>query len=100
MIEKNAGIELRQGRHMRRSPENAATDDVLAFVLYRGELAEFLPTVKAVRKAVNEHIGIVVSHVIPVSRMPKTTSGKIQRYLLADAYHKMNSPMQSPNCTN
>ena len=38
------------------------------------------------RKAVNEHIGIVVSHVIPVSRIPKTTSGKIQRYLLADAY--------------
>ena len=88
VIEKNAGIELGKVAICGVRPQNAATDDVLAFVLYRGELAQFLPTVKAVRKAVNEHIGIVVSHVIPVSRMPKTTSGKIQRYLLADAYQK------------
>lgn len=86
VVEKQAGIELGKIAVAGVRPENAATDDVLAFVLYRGELGDFLPTVKAVRKAVNEHIGIVVSHVIPVAKMPKTTSGKIQRYVLADAY--------------
>jgi acyl-CoA synthetase (AMP-forming)/AMP-acid ligase II len=88
VLEKNAGIDLGKVAVGGVRPDNAVTDEVLAFVLYRGELAEFLNTVKAVRKAVNEHIGIVVSHVIPVAKIPKTTSGKIQRYLLADAYQK------------
>jgi acyl-CoA synthetase (AMP-forming)/AMP-acid ligase II len=88
IIEKNAGIELGKVAVCGARADNAATDEVLAFVLFRGELTEFLDTVKAVRKAVNEHIGIVVSHVIPVAKIPKTTSGKIQRYLLADAYQK------------
>jgi len=88
VIEKHAGIEPGKAAVCGIRPENAATDDVLAFVLYRGELRGFLDTVKAVRKCVNEHIGIVVSHVIPVAKFPKTTSGKIQRYLLADEYQK------------
>jgi len=88
VIEKNAGIELGKVAVCGARADNAATDEVLAFVLYRGELTAFLDTVKAVRKAVNEHIGIVVGHVIPVAKIPKTTSGKIQRYLLADAYQK------------
>jgi len=88
VIEKNASIELGKVAVCGVRVDNAATDEVLAFVLYRGDLTAYLDTVKAVRKAVNEHIGIVVSHVIPVAKIPKTTSGKIQRYLLADAYQK------------
>ena len=38
------------------------------------------------RKTVNELIGIPVDHVIPIARLPKTTSGKIQRFKLAEAY--------------
>ena len=86
IIEKHAGIGLGKAAICGVRPDNAATDDVLAFILHRGELGEFLNTIKAVRKCINEHIGIVVSHVIPVAKIPKTTSGKIQRYLLADAY--------------
>ncbi len=86
VIEKHAGIEPGKAAVCGVRPENAATDDVLAFILYRGELHNFIMTVRNVRKCVNEHIGIVVSHVIPVSKIPKTTSGKIQRYLLATAY--------------
>ncbi len=88
IIEKHAGIGLGKAAICGVRPDHAATDDVLAFILYRGEPGEFLDVVKAVRKSINEHIGIVVSHVIPVAKIPKTTSGKIQRYLLADAYQK------------
>ena len=88
VIEKHTGIELGKATICGVRPDNAATDDVLAFVLHRGELRDFLTTVKNVRKCVNEHIGIVVSHVIPVGKIPKTTSGKIQRYLLAAEYQK------------
>jgi acyl-CoA synthetase (AMP-forming)/AMP-acid ligase II len=88
VIEKHAGLELGKAAICGVRPEQAATDEVLAFVLYRGELRDFLNIVKSVRKSVNEHIGIVVSHVIPVAKIPKTTSGKIQRFLLAESYQK------------
>lgn len=88
VIEKHAGIGLGKAAICGVRPDNAATDDVLAFILHRGEPGDFLDTIKAVRKCVNEHIGIVISHVIPVVKIPKTTSGKFQRYLLADAYAK------------
>lgn len=88
VIEKHAGIGLGKAAVCGVRPDNAATDDVLAFVLYRGEPGAFLDIVKTVRKCINEHIGIVISHVIPVAKIPKTTSGKIQRFLLADEYQK------------
>jgi acyl-CoA synthetase (AMP-forming)/AMP-acid ligase II/acyl carrier protein len=64
----------------------AQGEELVVFVLHRGELAEFLPTVAAVNRLINEHTGIEVSHVIPVQRIPKTTSGKVQRHLLEKAY--------------
>jgi len=88
VIEKYAGVDTGKAAVCGVRPENAATDEVLAFVLHRGELKDFLETVRAVRKCVNEHIGIVVSHVIPAARIPKTTSGKIQRYLLGESYRR------------
>jgi aryl carrier-like protein len=42
--------------------------------------------VAAVNRLINEHTGIEVSHVIPVKRIPKTTSGKVQRHLLEKSY--------------
>jgi acyl carrier protein len=35
---------------------------------------------------VNEHAGLEVAHVVPVKRIPKTTSGKIQRVSLEQAF--------------
>jgi acyl-CoA synthetase (AMP-forming)/AMP-acid ligase II len=88
VLETHAGIEPGKAAVCGVRAANAETDEVLAFVLHRGELREFLDVAKAVRKCINEHIGIVVAHVIPVTKIPKTTSGKIQRYLLADEYQK------------
>ena len=39
-----------------------------------------------VRSTIGAQIGIEIDHVIPVQRIPKTTSGKIQRSHLVDAY--------------
>ena len=50
----------------------AQGEELVVFVLHRGELPEFLPTVAAVNRLINEHTGIEVSHVIPVTRIPKT----------------------------
>jgi acyl-CoA synthetase (AMP-forming)/AMP-acid ligase II/aryl carrier-like protein len=63
-------------------------EELMVFVLHRGGLEEFLPTAAAVSRLINEHTGIEVAQVIPVKRIPKTTSGKVQRHLLEQAYVK------------
>jgi acyl-CoA synthetase (AMP-forming)/AMP-acid ligase II/acyl carrier protein len=65
---------------------NAQTDQLVVFVLHRGELADFLPVAAEVTRLVNEHTGLEVTEVVPVKRIPKTTSGKIQRHLLEQSY--------------
>ena len=59
---------------------------LLIFVLHRGTAAEFLPTALAVCRLIAEHTGLSVHEAVPVSRIPKTTSGKVQRHRLAQAY--------------
>ena len=49
-------------------------------------MKEFLPIATQVTRLVNEHTGLEVAHVVPVKRIPKTTSGKIQRHLLEEDY--------------
>ena len=43
-------------------------------------------TAAAVGRLINEHTGLEVAQVIPTKRIPKTTSGKVQRHLLETAY--------------
>jgi len=61
-------------------------EELVVFVLHRGSLEEFLPTATAVSRLINEHTGLEVGQVIPVKRIPKTTSGKVQRHLLEQAH--------------
>jgi acyl-CoA synthetase (AMP-forming)/AMP-acid ligase II/acyl carrier protein len=61
------------------------TEELLAFVLYRKDIADFSSIVDDVRRVIGEQTGLEVDHVIPVPRIPKTTSGKVQRaHLLRD----------------
>jgi acyl-CoA synthetase (AMP-forming)/AMP-acid ligase II/aryl carrier-like protein len=71
-----AGVRARHG----------STDDLIIFVLHRMDMKEFMPIVAQVTRLVNEHTGLEVAHVVPVKRIPKTTSGKIQRHLLEEDY--------------
>jgi acyl-CoA synthetase (AMP-forming)/AMP-acid ligase II/acyl carrier protein len=61
-------------------------EELVVFVLHRGDMTEFLPTANAVGRLINEHTGLEVAEVIPAKRIPKTTSGKVQRHLLEQAY--------------
>jgi acyl-CoA synthetase (AMP-forming)/AMP-acid ligase II/aryl carrier-like protein len=61
-------------------------EELVVFVLHRGSMADFLPTANAVGRLINEHTGLEVAEVIPAKRIPKTTSGKVQRHLLEQDY--------------
>jgi acyl carrier protein len=62
------------------------TEELLVFVLYRQDLDAFGTIAKAVSEIIGEHTGLEVDHVIPVPGIPKTTSGKVQRVQLLNAY--------------
>jgi acyl-CoA synthetase (AMP-forming)/AMP-acid ligase II/aryl carrier-like protein len=64
----------------------AQGEELVVFVLHRGSLEEFVPTAAAVSRLINEHTGLEVAQVIPVKRIPKTTSGKVQRYMLEKSH--------------
>jgi acyl-CoA synthetase (AMP-forming)/AMP-acid ligase II/aryl carrier-like protein len=61
-------------------------EELVVFVLHRGGMHDFLPVAAAVSRLINEHTGLEVAQVIPTKRIPKTTSGKVQRHLLEQAY--------------
>jgi acyl-CoA synthetase (AMP-forming)/AMP-acid ligase II/acyl carrier protein len=68
-----------------RNPQGTA-DELVLFVLHRGDMAAFLPVAMRAIHLVNEHAGVEVARVVPVGRIPKTTSGKLQRTALARAF--------------
>jgi len=67
-------------------PGDAQTDQLVIFVLHRTDMQEFLPLASQVARLVNEHTGLEVAEVVPVKRIPKTTSGKVQRHLLEQSF--------------
>jgi acyl-CoA synthetase (AMP-forming)/AMP-acid ligase II/acyl carrier protein len=62
------------------------TEELVVFVLYRRGIDDFRRLADRVRARIAEHSGLEVDHVIPVKKIPKTTSGKVQRAALLDAY--------------
>ena len=67
-------------------PESSAFEQLLVFVLHRKDLESLHELASRIRDLVGARAGLEVDHVIPVPRIPKTTSGKVQRSALADAY--------------
>jgi acyl-CoA synthetase (AMP-forming)/AMP-acid ligase II/aryl carrier-like protein len=86
IAQRAPGLDLNKVVTAGVAKPGAQGEELVVFVLHRGDLPEFLPTVAAVNRLINEHTGIEVSHVIPVKRIPKTTSGKVQRHLLEKSY--------------
>ncbi len=86
IAQQASGLELGKVVAAGCRPAGAEGDELTFFVLHRGSLEEFLPTAQEITRLVNEHAGLEVAHVIPVKRIPKTTSGKIQRVMLEQSF--------------
>lgn len=61
-------------------------DELVVFVLYRGDLDSFYRTIVNVKRELNEKSGLDVAHVLPIKTVPKTTSGKVQRFAIANQF--------------
>jgi len=80
------GLELGKVVAAGVRPRGSQTEQLVVFVLHRGAMEDFLPVANQVSRLINEQAGLEVAGVVPVKRIPKTTSGKIQRHLLEDSY--------------
>lgn len=63
-------------------------DEMILFILFRGDPAAFPETARRAAAAVNERTGAPVDVAVPVRSIPKTTSGKLQRFSLQTAYEQ------------
>ncbi len=60
-----------------------SVEQLVVFILHRGDSASFAELARVCAGAVAEGAQIECDYFVPVSRIPKTTSGKVQRALLA-----------------
>src|SRR5262249_5176773 len=68
-----------------QDPDSGA-EQLVVFVVHRGGISEFLPIAARVGFLINQHANLEVRIVVPLKRMPKTTSGKLQRLLLKEKF--------------
>lgn len=80
------GIELGKVAVCGIANSKNTIDDLVVFVLYRGDLEGFYQTTIDVRRQLAEKSGLDVDYVIPIKTVPKTTSGKVQRFALAEQF--------------
>jgi acyl-CoA synthetase (AMP-forming)/AMP-acid ligase II len=86
IAQRAQGLDLGKVVAAGARPRGAQTEQLVVFVLHRGAMEDFLPVATEVSRLVNEQAGLEVAEVVPVKRIPKTTSGKIQRHLLEESY--------------
>jgi len=86
VLQAEPGLELGKVIAAGARSAESPTDELVLFVLHRGDMADFVPLATRAMHLINEHAGVEVARVVPVKRIPKTTSGKLQRNALATAY--------------
>jgi acyl-CoA synthetase (AMP-forming)/AMP-acid ligase II/acyl carrier protein len=86
LLQSAPGLELGKVAAAGVRKAHSPTDELVLFVLHRGDVASFVPIATRAMHLVNEHAGVEVARVVTVSRIPKTTSGKLQRTALAKAW--------------
>ena len=77
-------------------------EELIAFVLHRGERSVLEGFATDITRALGESAGVRVDRIVAVPRIPKTTSGKVQRYVLVNGlasgdYETVISNMSGPD---
>ncbi|UUF16684.1 non-ribosomal peptide synthetase [Flavobacterium panici] len=86
LIEELPEVKFQQAVSCNVFNEESHQDELFVFVHYLGEVKDFVVLADAIKKIISERIGVTVKKVIAVEKIHKTTSGKIQRYVLRDKY--------------
>ena len=66
--------------------ELTGSEEIIIFLQHRGATKKFAKYVKLVKDIVYESLALNVKDVVPIKKVPKTTSGKIQNFKLLENY--------------
>jgi tyrocidine synthetase-3 len=61
-------------------------EELVLFIMFKEKLSQFVALLPALRNAVADQTGLTVDTIIPIARIPKTTSGKVQHFKLTESY--------------
>lgn len=61
-------------------------EELIAFIKYKFDVEKFFSIRQSIINRLQEAFGIEVTHVIPINAIPRTTSGKLQRFRLQKNY--------------
>ncbi|MFL5747138.1 MAG: condensation domain-containing protein, partial [Niastella sp.] len=61
-------------------------EEIVLFILHRGKIEDFSQMATSAKLLINQKAGLLIDRVIPVKEIPRTTSGKLQRFRLLEAY--------------
>jgi hypothetical protein len=87
LLARHAGVESGRAAVVGVRAADNVSDDIAVFVVHKlNDMAAFIPVRNAVQRALAEHAGITVCATVPVRQLPKTTSGKLQRFVLAQEF--------------
>ncbi len=87
VLEQVDGFELGKVVVAAHFDHDTAQDFIIVFVLFRKkDVAQFMPLRNAVIQNIHTKLGLEATEILPVARIPKTTSGKVQRFKLVEAY--------------
>ncbi len=88
IAERLPGLEVNKVVAVGARNARTGTEDLVIFLLHRGELSDFAPKARELRRIINQQTGLDVAQLLPVKQIPKTTSGKLQRHVLAREYEQ------------
>ncbi|MCP5051038.1 MAG: AMP-binding protein [bacterium] len=63
-------------------------EELYAFIAFRRSVEAFVPYARRLSRHISEKTGISLTHVIPVDKLPITTSGKRMRHVLVSKHQK------------
>jgi|GEM_PF-397272 len=86
VAEEVDGVELGKVAVCGVHDAGARQDRIVVFVMHTKKVEDFVPVAQRLRKHLNFRGGWELHDIVPIRRIPKTTSGKVQRFKLAQEY--------------
>ncbi|HYE55927.1 MAG TPA: amino acid adenylation domain-containing protein, partial [Chitinophagaceae bacterium] len=86
--EEVEGVELNKIAVAGYFNDDSGKEEAIAFVFHRGSIEKFVPLATALKMVVSSKTGLELDKVIPVKDIPRTTSGKLQRFKLLELYRQ------------
>lgn len=64
------------------------SEKVALFVVHKGDARKFVPVIGQLRAHFAQSLGMTIDFVVPVVQIPKTSSGKLMRFILKTKFEK------------